>query len=243
MVTLHIPRARVRLNDGGRSFSLDVEDFRLEPGDMVALSGPSGSGKTLCLELCGLMRPADAGSDITVSAGRQTVRTDALWESRAGRDALCRLRATVFGYVAQRSNLLPFLTARENIELPGEVQTRRQPRNTDSLLEDLGLSDVAELKPDALSIGQRHRVAIARALWSDPCILIADEPTAALDPQTARTTLQLLVRAAEASHASLLIASHDHALTNAFAIPRIETTIEADAAGGRAVMRFARCPS
>lgn len=216
------------LQDEQRRFVFEGSGLTIKKGSQRFISGPSGSGKTMLLELTGQIRPPDTGGIVEVVYDGRVINTARLWHSPEGRNRLSELRANVFGYVTQVGGLMPFLTARENIEVMGRLRHLRHTFDTDFLLGGLRLSEVAHLKPAALSIGQRQRVSIARALWSKPRILIADEPTAALDPETAVRTMKLLLHCCEEAQSAVLIASHDHALMDDFGIPRmgIETVTE-----------------
>ena len=192
-----------------RRFELMVERFTVGSGDVIAVVGPSGCGKSTLLDMCGLAAaPTDAARLELVADGGRTIDVAQLWLN--GRhERLARLRATRLGYVLQTGALLPFLNVCANLELPQQLAGRRDPEHLRQLLEALDIADLAGALPARLSVGQRQRVAVARALVHRPDLILADEPTAALDPGNARRVIGLLLDLARASGAGLLIVSHD----------------------------------
>jgi putative ABC transport system ATP-binding protein len=190
---------------------LDVPSYELAAGEQAALLGVSGRGKTTLLHVIAGITPADAG--VVEVAG-----TDVATLSEAARD---RHRAEHVGVVFQTHHLLPAFTARENVLLGLSFAGRKpEPDWVDHLLDRVGLSDRRGHKPEELSVGQRQRVAVARALANRPKIVLADEPTGALDPPTARQVLKLIRDLCTETDAGLLIVTHDHAL--AAELPRVE---------------------
>ena len=206
---LHLKSGRVELADGERSFRLQVDDFRLVPGQAVALTGASGSGKTLLLELLGLLRAPAPGAVYHWEGEKGSRDLAALWSKGARGAELARMRGALFGFVPQTGGLVPFLTVSENIALPQKVTGRLDANRVNELIERLEIADVAGLRPAALSIGQRQRTAIARALAHCPPFVVADEPTAALDPEAADRVLTLLLETAEAQKTGVILSSHD----------------------------------
>jgi putative ABC transport system ATP-binding protein len=170
----------------------------LQAGELVALSGPSGSGKSTLLHLCGgLVRPTSGA--VTV-CGQEV--------GRLGPAALARLRRRQVGYVFQRYNLVPGLTAVENVMLPLEfegMRPRAARRAAANALERVGLDLPDDRFPDDLSGGEQQRVAIARAIATRREVILADEPTGALDTLTADRTMDLIADLAEAGTAVLLV--------------------------------------
>jgi len=233
---LWIEGARVALSDGDRAFRLEVDSLSLEAGRAVALTGASGSGKTLLLELLGLLRAPGAGTRFFLV--QEGVETDlaGLWAGGVRGAALAQARGRYFGFVPQTGGLMPFLTVAENVALPQRVNGVSDAGRCSELIERLGLGDVARLRPGALSIGQRQRCAIARALSHRPPFVIADEPTAALDPETADNVLSLLLETAEGQGAGVILSSHDIDRMQRFGIGRMALVTEA--AGGAVISRL-----
>ncbi|MBI1376932.1 MAG: ATP-binding cassette domain-containing protein [Frankiales bacterium] len=157
-------------------------DLEIEPGELVVVLGPSGSGKTTMVNIVGGIESATSGE--VVVAG----------ETLSGRDPadLSEFRRRHVGFVFQFFNLIPTLTARENVELIVELTDSGRIERVPELLERVGLGDRMDHFPAQLSGGQQQRVAIARALATEPDLLLADEPTGALDTTTGRQILSLL---------------------------------------------------
>lgn len=173
-------------------------DLSVFPGELVAVMGPSGSGKSTLLTIAG-------GLDIPTSGRVMVEGTDIAAVSRKD---LAALRRRSIGYVFQDYNLIPALTAAENIALPLELDgtsARRARREALAALTEMGLVEVADRFPDEMSGGQQQRVAIARALVGDRRLVLADEPTGALDSETGETVLALLRARCDAGAAGVLV--------------------------------------
>jgi lipoprotein-releasing system ATP-binding protein len=188
---------------------LDQINFSLEPGETVGIQGQSGVGKTTLLEILGTMREPTDGE---VRYGEQSVYELSL-EDRA------ELRGRYLGFVFQEGLLLPDLTLWENCRLAVELSARswsvsKIEDQFERLLSQLGLDpDRREDQPAQLSTGERQRLAVARALMHDPNLIIADEPTGNLDPESSKKLLELMLPFAERDRTAILIASHDRDLT------------------------------
>ncbi|MFC9293142.1 ABC transporter ATP-binding protein [Streptomyces sp. NPDC057011] len=168
------------------------------PGELVAVMGPSGSGKSTLLTLAG-------GLD-TPTGGRVVVEGTDI--TTASRKQLAALRRRSIGYVFQDYNLIPALTAAENVALPLELDgtaARRARAAALAALEEMGLGQLADRFPDEMSGGQQQRVAIARALVGDRRLVLADEPTGALDSETGESVLALLRSRCDAGAAGVLV--------------------------------------
>lgn len=179
--------------------SLDVHE-----GELVVLLGRSGAGKTTLLSLIGGLDHADAGS---IHVGGVDV-------SGLHGDDLDRFRQRTVGWAFQTAGLLPLLTALENVWLPLTLQGMKEKEASDEaarVLSAVGLAERAEHRAYELSGGEQHRVALARALAKAPLLLLADEPTAQLDSETAREITVLIRRAAD-SGTAVLFATHDRAV-------------------------------
>lgn len=185
--------------EDGRVQALRGVSFRLEPGELVALTGASGSGKSTVLNLIGALDAPDEGS-ITVDG----LRLDGL-------ERPAEYRAVMIGFVFQAHNLLPTLTASENIQmamLGRKPRAERVARAAELLLE-VGLAERAGTLPVVLSGGERQRVALARALANEPRVLLADEPTGALDSATSRQVLDLVNRVRSTHGMTTLLVTND----------------------------------
>lgn len=193
--------------EGGSLTVLDIANLEIAAGEQVALIGQSGGGKTTLLHLiAGLLVP-DSGS-IRIN-GTELTRL-----SEQGRD---RFRAGTIGYVFQTFNLLPAFTALENVRLGMTFgHGRHEASRTVELLARVGLSDRANYRPGQLSVGQQQRVAIARALAGKPKILLADEPTANVDPVSAETVLDLIRQTCREEDVALLMVTHDMRIAETF---------------------------
>ena len=185
--------------------AIEAVNLDVEPGEVVLLMGPSGSGKTTLLSIMGcILRPTSG-----------VVRIHAQEVSALGESELPAIRLEHIGFVFQGFNLFPTLTAAENVELVLDVKGigRREARSRAAeLLERVGIAGRSHAFPADLSGGEKQRVAIARALAGDPDILLADEPTAALDSQTGRSVIGLLGDLAHERGRAVVIVTHDHRL-------------------------------
>jgi putative ABC transport system ATP-binding protein len=185
-----------------RRYVLIDLNLTLAPGEIVLLTGPSGSGKTTLMALIGALRAVQTGSCVVL--GREL--------SGAGERDRIAIRRQV-GFVFQDHRLLSFLTAAQNVAMSLEVDPagseRDRMRRAVAMLDAVGLADYANTRPDKLSGGQRQRVAIARALVRDPGLILADEPTAALDRQSGADVTHILCELARQRAAAVLIVTHD----------------------------------
>ena len=188
---------------GGR-FTLVAERMVVEAGQRVAVVGPSGCGKSTLLALLALALRPDAGDELAL-AGTDTL---GFWSSGAG-DELAALRSRHVGFVPQTGSLLPFLSLRDNILLPQQLQSRPDPARVQTLAEALGIASVLHRMPAQVSVGQRQRAAVARALAHRPGLVLADEPTASVHPAQADEILSLLTHAATEDGVALVISTHD----------------------------------
>jgi putative ABC transport system ATP-binding protein len=189
--------------EGGRIGALSHVSMRLEPGDFVGLTGPSGSGKSTLLNLIGALDRPDSGS-IRVG-GEDVSRLDG-----------AEFRAATVGFVFQFHNLIPTLSAAENVQVSmmgrGIGRGEREGRAR-ALLEEVGLAGRVDASPTTLSGGERQRVAIARALANEPRLLLADEPTGALDSETGAQIVALLLRLRDQRRMTVLLVTNDEAVS------------------------------
>lgn len=178
--------------------------LRVARGEIVALLGPSGAGKSTLLTAVALINPPTSGQ---IHIGGQLVMDGArpLVDLRA-------FRRQHLGFVFQKANLIPFLNARENVQVALEVNDvppRAARQRAMELLEYLGVGHRANHLPDALSGGEQQRVAVARALANKPSLILADEPTAALDSQRGRQVMALFAKVAHEQDAAVIVVTHD----------------------------------
>jgi putative ABC transport system ATP-binding protein len=189
-----------RIHGSGPSAVTALDDVSLtvQPGELVAVMGPSGSGKSTLLNLAGGLDAATSGDVIVEGTILATLSAR----------AIAALRRRSIGYVFQDLNLLPALTAAENVSLPRELDgapLRKARAEALAMLDRFGLADVADTFPDDLSGGQQQRVAIARAFIGERRLLLADEPTGALDTVTGDSVLSLLREQCEGGAAGVLV--------------------------------------
>lgn len=204
-MTLTLDHITVTVADGPDTLTiLDDLDLTVEAGQVIALTGASGSGKSTLLAVAGLLRQPDTGT-VTI-AGTDT--------TGLSRKQLTRLRRDRIGFVFQSASLFPSLTALEQIEFIAHIDGRldRAARTRAAeLLAAVGLEHRSANRPAQLSGGERQRVGIARALMNEPDILLADEPTAALDDTRGRDIMSLLVAEAARRDVAALIVTHNPA--------------------------------
>ncbi|HEY6139909.1 MAG TPA: ABC transporter ATP-binding protein [Thermoanaerobaculia bacterium] len=233
----------IRLTNINKSYRLGRVDVRalegvdldIGRGDFLALAGPSGSGKTTLLNLIGCIDKPSGGRIVLDGVDVTAVPLHRLAATR--RDAL--------GYIFQTFNLIPVLTAYENVEYPLLLQNvgrRERDARVRRWLDQVGLAAQAKQRPDQLSGGQRQRVAIARAMVAEPKLVLADEPTANLDQDTAARILDLLAKLNAETGTTFVFATHDPAvMSRAQRLVRLrdgriachsERSEEAPAAGG-----------
>ncbi len=201
---IHLRDVRRRLGvSGGKTVEFALADFRVEPRQRIALTGPSGCGKSTLLNIVsGLARP-DSGE----------VRILGTDVARLAPGTADRFRGRHIGFVYQSFNLLEPFSALENVVLGmrfgGTIPRHDRAPRARHLLEGVGLGHRLHSRPARLSVGERQRVAIARAVAGRPEILLADEPTGALDPATADAVFQLLLSVCEGEGCTLLLVTHD----------------------------------
>lgn len=185
--------------------------MQVQSGEVVALLGPSGSGKSTFLTAVGLINPPTSGQ--VIIGGRLVL------DGPNAHANLRNFRRQHIGFIFQKSNLIPFLTALENVQialqLNGESRRDAQHRSLE-LMNYLGIDDRADNLPSELSGGQQQRVAIARALANRPSVILADEPTAALDSQRGRQVMELFAQVAHEQSAGVIVVTHDQRSLDVF---------------------------
>jgi putative ABC transport system ATP-binding protein len=183
----------------------------IAPGEIVGMFGPSGSGKSTLLTAMALINPPTSGR-ITIGGKPVMDGPRALVDLRA-------FRRQHLGFVFQKANLIPFLTALENVQIALEVNDtapRAARKRALELLEYLGIGPRANNLPVALSGGEQQRVAVARALANNPSLILADEPTAALDGPLGRQVMELFAKIAHERQAGVIVVTHDHRTLDVF---------------------------
>jgi putative ABC transport system ATP-binding protein len=178
--------------------------MRVRQGEVVALPGPSGSGKSTFLTAVGLINPP--------TSGHVVIRGQLVLDGPTAHINLRAFRRRHIGFVFQKSNLIPFLTAVENVQIAVELngETPGAARRRAMTLDYLSVSERADSFPSMLSGGQQQRVAVARALSNRPIVILADEPTAALDSQRGRQLMELFAQVAHEQGAGVIVVTHDH---------------------------------
>lgn len=206
-------RGLTKIYGSGNTEVVGMRDvyLTLKGGEVVALLGPSGSGKSTLLSALGLIVPPSAGSilmqgRLVVDGARNLVDVRAF-------------RRKNIGFVFQKANLIPFLTALENVQVALEINDTPAPEarsRSRELLEYLEVADRSRSYPHTLSGGQQQRVAVARALANKPDLVLADEPTAALDGERGRQVMELFQKVAHERGAAVLVVTHDHRALDVF---------------------------
>ena len=175
----------------------------INPGEIIIMTGPSGSGKTTLLSLIGGLRSVQEGSLIFL--GEEL--------NGASEEQLVQVRRHI-GYIFQAHNLLPFMTARQNVQMSVELHENISKKDaiakSAAILTQVGLGEHLNYYSNSLSGGQKQRVAIARSLVSHPKLILADEPTAALDKQTGRDVVNLMQHLAKSQGCTILLVTHDN---------------------------------
>lgn len=178
--------------------------LQFEQGELIAIVGPSGSGKSTFLTMAGALQTPTSG-DITI--GEQVI-------THLSQKALARVRMEQIGFILQTSNLVPFLTVKQQFQL---LKKRKKDvlaqEDFDALIEQLGLDSIMNQLPSEISGGQKQRVAIAKAIYTNPDIILADEPTASLDTENAMAVMEILKNQSQRRNKMCMIVTHDERLT------------------------------
>lgn len=219
---MHISRGRA-----GQAYRVELASLTLHAGEAVAIVGPSGCGKSTLLEALGLiLKPervqqfqlltTDLAADLSLRAGRR----ESQW---------ARLRQHHMGYVPQTGGLLPFLTVRQNIALPASMSGHTtQGMLLDRVVERLQLTALLNRYPRELSIGERQRVSFARAVAHQPSLILADEPTAALDPNLAHELFSLILETVREFKIAALIVTHEWSIVAESKLRKVVAGVQAD---------------
>ena len=214
----------------GRSrFQLSVDRLILLPGRPTLIRGRSGSGKSTLMDVLGLvLRPENVGRFLFRAAG-EPIDVGALLERRDDQ-ALTMLRRQYLGYMPQTGGLLPYLSVADNILLPARLADVEKPGYLDQLSGALGISRLLQMSPNQLSMGERQRVSLARALAHRPRMILADEPTASLDPVSGTAVMELLLDYAPSQGTTPIVATHDDQLLKHGVAQMLR--VEVDESGG-----------
>lgn len=216
---------------GRQRYSLSIPRLDLAAGEQIAVVGPSGCGKSTLLDLLALVLSPDNSGQFHFEVDGGQFDIAALWRAN-NHDALARLRSKACGYVLQTGGLLEFLDVRGNIELPRRLLNLSADDQVQRLAEHLEITEQLDKRPSRLSVGQRQRVSIARALSHRPKLVLADEPTASLDPANAQRVMQLLVEQARVHRTCTVIATHDEPLARSAGLSVLPIEWRRDADGG-----------
>ena len=193
----------------GVAFRLKVPSLRIDRGEKIALIGESGSGKSTLLDMLAfILQPSAVGAfRFCPEDGKNALDLDTCWQND-DLNLLGDMRKRHIGYVMQTGGLLPYLSVHDNINLSRSVLGLRRDGTVEHLAEMLGIANQLKKRPDALSTGERQRVAIGRALAHRPAIVVADEPTASLDPYTAQNVMSMFLGLVDEIGSTVILASH-----------------------------------
>lgn len=217
---LDIKNLLVRRGEGALAHHVRLPHLQVSAGEILAITGESGSGKSTLLEAIGLLlAPVELERFRLGAAHAQDI---AHLLATDDQPALAAVRSRHLGFILQSGGLLPFLSVRDNISLPRRLLgMSTKSEHIDHAVDVLRLQGLLDKQPQALSIGERQRVACVRAIAHEPLLLLADEPTAALDPHSARRLFELLLSLVSSMGLSALVVSHDWTLLKDFGLPRL----------------------
>lgn len=214
---LRIKGLKVQRGSGIQAHRVHLPELTLARGQVLAITGESGCGKSTLLEALGLLLAPESVAQFSLGG-----RDIAALLTADDQPALADVRARSLGFILQSGGLLPFLKVRDNINLPRRLLgLDSKSDHVDRAIAALRLEPLLDQLPQALSIGERQRVACVRAIAHQPQLILADEPTAALDPHNARQLFELLLSLVDELGLSALIVSHDWALVSSFGLPRL----------------------
>jgi len=217
----------------GAAYRLCIERLSIRQGEKIAITGRSGSGKSTALDILGMVLRPDSANSFLLHVADEAVDLAEAWRQKRV-DYLADLRRTYIGYILQTGGLLPFLTVEENMSLTaqlGGMSAVETKKTVNSLAEMLGIQRLLASRPATLSVGERQRVAIGRAIAARPRIILADEPTAALDPCNASIVMSMLVEAADTVGSTLILVTHDSGFADEFSLRAVPIAIHENSAG------------
>ncbi len=216
---LHIEDLCVVRGQGNQAHHVYLPQLRLRPGEVMAITGESGCGKSTLLEAIGLLlHPSQIGR-FELTDNSQTLNIAALLNNHKQTE-LANIRARQLGFVLQNGGLLPYLTVQDNIRLPSQLLgTHPDKAMLNRIIEALKLAPLLAKYPAQLSFGERQRTAFARAIAHRPSLILADEPTAALDPYNAQQLFSLFIDLVSQEGMMALVVCHDWPLVQRFDLP------------------------
>lgn len=216
-------------------FVLEIEQLEIKAGETIAFVGPSGCGKSTLIDILAFLLKHDGAEQFLFTPAENTF--DLSDETELKSNYFSNLRKKYIGYVPQVGGLVPSLSVQQNIELPGKLLGGADFENIEKVMSSLNILKCRNKRPDSLSVGERQRAAIARALSHSPPVIIADEPTAALDPNNSSRVMDLFLELAHSAGTTLLLVSHDHQRLSDLNLTEIELKMSN---GVDAVSRIAR---
>lgn len=201
MTVLQLKQVKKTFGSGRKEVeALKSTDFTAERGELIAILGPSGSGKSTLLTIIGGL--------LTQTAGTVVINNENLDD--LNEKARSKIRLKEIGFILQTANLVPFLTVSDQLRLLDKVKEDNMSKEKlEVLYTDLGISELRDKYPSDLSGGERQRVAIAKALYSNPSIILADEPTASLDSEKAYEVMDLLKNETKNKNTTTIVVTHD----------------------------------
>ncbi|MBW2617994.1 MAG: ATP-binding cassette domain-containing protein [Deltaproteobacteria bacterium] len=218
---------------GSSGFVLTIPKLTIDRGEKVALVGYSGCGKSTVLDMLAMLLKPDEAAAFTFfgEGGEKALDVAAAW-GRGDLDGLARVRMRHMGYVLQTGGLFPFLSVRDNIGLSRAILGLPTREAVAALAGRLGISRHLDKLPKQLSVGERQRVAIARAMVHQPAVVIADEPTASLDPINAAEIMALFTGLVDEYGVTLIVATHDWERVSQGGFRQVEFQLEQDSTQG-----------
>ncbi len=202
----------VRRRQSGSAFELVVPEFHLKRGEMVCVVGESGCGKSTLLDFLALVLRPEEIKQFKLTIGDFNLEIDRFWKNGEEKK-LSDIRRKHLGYVLQTGGLLPFLSVRQNLLLPSRLNQKKDVKNRLlRLSRQIGIQSLLDEKPKSLSGGQRQRVAILRAVLHRPEIVLADEPTAAVDRKRAQRIIDQFKELSKRQETSIIMVTHDEKL-------------------------------
>lgn len=219
---LHIQNLVIKRGGGSQAHTVVLNELQLQQGQIIAITGSSGCGKSTLLESIGLLlKPTQLTRyDLGLPAVSLTQ-----WQQQP-ESLVAQLRAEKIGFVLQNGGLIPYLSVQDNIQLPRRILGKsRSSESIEYAIEQLGIQHLQHQLPATLSIGERQRVAFVRAIAHEPQLVLADEPTAALDPIHAQALFQLFTQLVTTLKMSALVVSHDWELVKKFGLAQLQAQI------------------